>query len=392
MKILVISQYYYPEPFRITDICESLSKRGHSITVLTAQPNYPEGTIYQAYVNKFSNEIINGIKVIRAKIHPRGKNSINLFLNYISFPYYANHLVKRLDNDFDVVFINQLSPVLSALPGIKYGRKYNKKIVLYCLDLWPESLASGGIKENSFVYKLFTKISKSIYKKANLIAVSSKSFEIKFDYIKKNIIYLPQYAEDIFDYKESVKTKNGKFNLVFAGNIGEMQSIETIVYSANELKLHEDIIFNIYGTGSKFDDIKTLINRLGLKNIFLHGRKDISEMPMIYREADALLVTLKKNQFTSMTLPGKVQTYMSAAKPIIAAIDGETHLIIEESNAGYVCEAENYMALSTIIIEARNNVNLHFLGQNGKKYYDSNFSKTNFLSKLELLLMEVQNV
>lgn len=388
MKLLIISQYYYPEPFRITDICETLVKRGHKVTVVTGQPNYPEGKLYDNYENKYSRDIINGVEVFRTKIHPRGQGNINLFRNYISYPFYARKIIRKLDNDYDVVLINQLSPIFSALPGIKYARKNKKKIILYCLDLWPESLVSGGIRNHSLVYKIFDKISKRIYKKADKVLVTSKSFDMKFNKYGIETVYLPQYAEDVFNKVPMKKKTDNQFHVTFAGNIGEMQSVETIIFSANELKDYKDIVFNIYGSGSKYDYISKLIIEFSLENVILHGRKNLEEMPIVYSESDVMIVTLKKDKLVSMTLPGKVQTYMAAGKPIIGAIDGETKTIVEEAHAGYVCNAEDYIGLSELILKARNNQGLFIMGQNGLKFYNDNFSKEKFFNRLEIIIEE----
>ncbi|PKL00623.1 MAG: glycosyltransferase WbuB [Tenericutes bacterium HGW-Tenericutes-1] len=392
MKILVVSQYYYPEPFRITDMCETLVKRGHSVTVVTAQPNYPDGKIYTDYVNKYQESYINGVNIKRSKIYPRGKGAICLFLNYISFPFYARKIIKKIDKDFDVVFINQLSPIFSALPGIRYSKKNKIKSILYCLDLWPESITSSGISENSFIYKLIFMISTNIYKRVDRILVTSKSFIDKFNKIKLNAVYLPQYAEDLFINLPCNKKSNEYFVVTFAGNIGEIQSVETILLAAKELLIYEDIVINIYGSGSKFDFIYNLKVSLSLDNVILHGRKAIEEMPLVYSNSDALIVTLKKNKLLSLTLPGKVQTYMASGKPIIAAINGETKNIIEESKAGYVCNAEDYLQLSKLIIDARSNEYLFQMGKNGKEYYEKNFTKKVFFERLEAEFMEVKNV
>jgi len=388
MKILVVSQYYYPEPFRITDICETLVSRGHSVTVLTGQPNYPEGKIYEGYKNYYMSENINGVSVYRTKIHPRKKGNLHLLLNYISFPLYANRTLKRIDNDFDVVFINQLSPIISALPGLKYAKRHKVKSYLYCLDLWPESLKSGGIKSNSLIYKVFGIVSKHIYKKCNKVLVTSKSFIDKFKEFNIEVEYLPQYAEDVFvKIPEHVKEYN-KFYCTFAGNIGEMQSVETILYAAKELIEQKDIIINIYGNGSRFDYIKSLKQTLELDNVVLHGRKDISEMPTVYAKSDALIITMKNDSLLSMTLPGKVQTYLAAGKPIIGSIGGEARLVINESGAGYVCDPEDAIGLSELIKKAKDNPHITNFGYLGRKFYDENYNKRAFFTKLEKLLNE----
>lgn len=392
MKLLVVTQYYHPEPFRITDICETLVKRGHSVTVITAQPNYPDGQIYDGYLNKYRIENINGVEVHRSKISPRKRGNLNLFLNYISFPFYASKVVNKIDHDFELVLINQLSPIFSAIPGLRYAKKHKVKSYLYCLDLWPESLVSGGIKNGSFIYKIMGIISYKIYTRADLVLVTSKSFSGKF--ISQNIktYYLPQYAEDSFLISPEIKKEQDTFHCTFAGNIGEMQSVETILYAANELKNYTDIIFDIYGNGSKFDSVRSIKELLFLDNVNLHGRKDLSEMPEIYKKSDVLLVTLKKDKLLSLTLPGKVQTYLASGKPIIGAIDGETKQVIQESQSGYVCNAEDYISLSKLILQAKNNKSLSEMGKRGKEYYEKNYSKIQFFDRLESILVEVKNV
>lgn len=392
MKILVVSQYYYPEPFRITDICETLVSRGHTVTVLTGQPNYPEGNIYEGYKNYYKSENINGVSVYRTKIHSRKKGNLHLLLNYLSFPFYANRTLRIIDSDFDLVFINQLSPVFSALPGLKYAKKHKIRSYLYCLDLWPESLKSGGIKSTSLIYKVFGIVSKHIYKKSNKVLVTSKSFVDKFKEYNIEVEYLPQYAEDVFVKIPEYVMEDNKFYCTFAGNIGEMQSVETILYAAKELKEQKDIIINIYGSGSRFDYIKSLKQTLELDNVVLHGRKDISEMPNVYAKSDALLITMKNDSLLSMTLPGKVQTYLAAGKPIIGSIGGEARLVIHESGAGYVCDPEDATGLSELIMKAKNNQGFSKLGELGKKYYDDYYSKSIFITKLERYFEEDLNV
>ena len=145
MKILVISQYYYPEPFRINEICEELVRRGHAVKVLTMNPNYPDGEFYLGYSNVFSKEMINGVEVLRCKAQPRHKGNISLARNYLSFVRYASKLIKKLSCEFDCIYIYQLSPITSCIPAIRYKKKYGITIFLYCLDIWPESMKGSAI-------------------------------------------------------------------------------------------------------------------------------------------------------------------------------------------------------------------------------------------------------
>jgi glycosyltransferase involved in cell wall biosynthesis len=394
MKILVVCQYYYPEPFRIYDICETLVKKGHDVTVLTGLPNYPEGRILKEYrFGKKRNEVLNGVKVIRSFEIGRGNGKIKLFLNYFSFALSASLKTLFMKEKFDAVLVNQLSPVMMGIPAIIYKKKHNKKILLYSLDLWPASLAAGGIKEKSLIYKVFLKISKWIYNSADSILVTSSMFKNYFeDTLKldtKLIGHLPQYAEDLFTETIEIP-KNDKYNFVFAGNIGDMQSVDTIVKAANELKNYTNIVFHIVGDGSKLEECKLLCDKLLLDNVIFYGRRPISEMPMYYSLADAMLITLKANKTLSYTLPGKVQSYMASGKPIIGAINGETRSVIEESGCGFCCEAENYKEFADIIIQFCNSDNKKIMARNSYNYYKRNYSKERFISVLENTLIKLE--
>lgn len=404
MKILVVCQYYHPEPFRISDICESLVDRGHDVTVLTGLPNYPEGRVLDGYRNgKRRKETINGVNVIRSFEIGRGKSSFRLFLNYISFTVSATIKAQFMKGEFDVVFVNQLSPVLMGIPAIVYKKKHHKKILLYCLDLWPDSLAAGGVKEDSIIYKVFYKISKWIYKSADMTLVTSSMFK---DYFKdtlnihtSNINHLPQYAEDLFlqsekdTLLESDATSETKtYNFVFAGNVGDMQSVDTIVRAAYELRNHSDIVFHIVGDGSKLEYCKQLSKELTLNNTVFYGRRPVSEMPDFYGMADAMLITLKDNKTLSYTLPGKIQSYMAAGKPIIGSINGETKRVIEESKCGFCCVAEHYKGLAQLILEFMDMADKDGMSSNALSFYKRNYSKERFMSLLDETLMKLEDL
>lgn len=402
MKILVVCQYYYPEPFRITDICESLVKRGHDVTVLTGLPNYPEGIVLQEYRhgNK-REEILNGVKIIRCFEIGRGKSKVKLFLNYFSYAVSATLKALIMKENFDVVLVNQLSPVMMGIPAMVYKKKHNKKILFYCLDLWPDSLAAGGVNEGSIIYKIFYKISKWIYKSADMILVTSSMFEDYFRNILQmntvNIKHLPQYAEDLFIPKEdtsvteiAASTENKTYNFVFAGNIGDMQSVETIIKTANELKTIENISFHIVGDGSKLEDCKKLTDDLDLENIKFYGRRPVQDMPQFYGIADAMLITLKDNKALSYTLPGKVQSYMATGKPIIGAINGETRRVISEAACGFSCEAENYKALADLIKTFCDSNEKEQMATNAQKFYFNNYNKVSFINSLENALINLE--
>lgn len=391
MKILVVCQYYHPEPFRIADLCEELVRQGHEVLVVTGTPNYPMGEIYPGYENgQKMDEIVNGVQVHRCITFPRKTGVLNRLKNYFSYPMASKKYIKTLDDSFDVVFVNQLSPVMMADAGIWYKKKHNKKLVLYCLDLWPESLCVGGIRKGSIIYKAFKGISKHIYQAADELLITSRSFreylEDMFGIADEKISYLPQYAETQFlSLKE--KEQDETFNLLFAGNIGTAQSVGTIVEAAKLLQ-NEKIIFHIVGDGIELEGLKK--QAVGLSNIVFYGRKSIEEMPKYYEMADAMIVTLTDDPIISLTLPGKVQTYMAAGKPIVAAINGETALVLNEAQGGYCGEAGNAKQLTENIMKLIDSREVLELGQKNRIYYLSMFAKEQYIKGL-LYYLNINN-
>lgn len=387
-KILIVSQYYKPEPFLINEVIETLNEKGYELTVLTGLPNYPEGEIYKGYEPGVTYE--NGVEVVRVNARPRKNGKLNLFLNYFSFALKGSIKALKLKGKYDVVYVYQLSPVFMAIPALIYKLKYKRKILLYCLDLWPQSLIAGGVKNKSLIYNFFLVICKLIYKNVDKIQISSSLFEKYFKEelkIIKKLSYSPQYANDLFlnnDIYNEVNINHEKINIMFAGNLGEVQSIETIikaVHIANNSRLH----FHIVGDGSNKENLLKLVSELNIEDkITFHGRKPIEMMPTYYSNADGLIVSLKKDDIISYTLPGKVQTYMASRKPIIGSIDGEAAEVIEKSKCGLVSPAEDVQKLSESLNEfcSMNSEERKKLGDNGYNYYKQNFTKKIFMDNL----------
>ena len=385
MKILVVCQHYDPEPFRIGDICRALTERGHQVTVVTGQPNYPEGEIYPGYEKKNRrHEVLDGVEVHRCFTMPRKTGVLHRFLNYYSFMFSSCRFVKKLPGDYDVVLVNQLSPVMMAKAGALYGRKHKKKVVMYCLDLWPESLIAGGIVRDSLIYKYFHRVSKRIYTKMDKILVTSREFtgylKEQFGIKEEKIHYLPQYAEELFGTLPEVQKQEG-LHLTFAGNIGEVQSVKTILQAAKKLQ-KKAITFHIVGGGSDLERLQKLAADWALQNVIFYGRKPVSEMPEFYAKADALLVTLKADPVLSLTLPGKVQSCMAAGKPIIGAVDGETARVIAQAQCGYCGRAEDADQLAENILRLAD-ADMTRMGQNARHYYETQFNKQGFIDTLE---------
>ena len=389
MKILVVCQYYYPEPFRITDVCEELVRRGHEITVVTGVPNYPMGEIYEGYRRgKRRDEVINGVKVHRCFTIGRKGGTLKRFLNYFSYPLSASSYVRSLKEEFDAVLVNQLSPVMMAWPAIRYKKKRHKKVVMYCLDLWPASLCAGGVSTSSLIYRVFHRISADIYRQMDLILNTSRCFEdyqigeLKIDSDK--IKYVPQYAETIFTPEACRKQPDGYIDLMFAGNIGAAQGVDTIIEAAGLTADIKNLRWHIVGDGSEIEQIRKSAE--GMEQVIFHGRRPLEEMPAYYAMADAMLVTVTKDHVLSLTLPGKVQTYMAAGKPIIAAADGETAQTIRDADCGLCAPADDAGALAECVRRYIRDGRADEYGRNAKAFYESRMSKESFFASIEQYL------
>lgn len=390
LKILVICQYYSPEPFKVSDVCQALVSKGHEVDVVTSFPNYPMGVIYEGYrKGEHKDEVINGVNVHRVFTIGRRTGFIWRTANYYAFSVASTLYAAGLKKDYDVVFVYQLSPIMMANAGIKYKKKHNKKLLLYCLDLWPDSLTLGGVKKDGFIYRYYKKVSEKIYKSADEILVSSKMFEQYLDEMfninGQRVDYLPQYAEDVFCPSSLSDEKT--VDLTFAGNIGTTQSIETILYAAKKLQ-GRNIHFHFYGDGSGLSELTELSKKLGLDNVTFHGRIPLEEVSEKYAKSDGLIVTLSDNPVLSMSFPGKIQTYMAAGKPVIGAVNGEAAEIIKEAECGFCVAAEDSDGLVDCI-EQFLNADKTALGNNARKYYEEHFQKDDFIKKL---ISELENL
>ena len=320
---------------------------------------------------------------------PRKTGAIRRVINYYSYAFSSTAYVlsgKCTAADrkpFDAIFCNQLSPVMMAEAAIAYKKKYKVPAVLYCLDLWPESLIAGGIARGSAIYKYYRHVSKRIYRQMDKILVSSRTFSEyladEFGIDEERVEYLPQYAEEIFE-KIPAKEEDGTIDLMFAGNIGAAQSVETIIKAAEKLK-NEPVKFHIVGGGTDLERLQKIAE--GLDNVIFYGRRPLEEMPDLYAKADAMLVTMADDPLLSLTLPGKVQSYMAAGKPMIGAANGETKETIETAQCGFCGKAEDADELAENIRKFIHSEERYTMRQNAAKYYEENFREKHFIEKLE---------
>jgi len=394
MKILIVSQYFWPEDFKVNDVAFDLVKRGHDVTVLTGKPNYPKGKFYKGY-GFFSKrkEAINGVKIIRSPIIPRGKGGkLSLILNYISFIFFAYFTsLFRIKKGYNIIFSHLTSPLTSALPAIWIKKRFKIPLVIWVLDLWPESVSATTNIKNKQIYSILHKIVRYIYRKSDSVLVSSRSFfssvEEKIDDPSK-IGYFPNWAEDIFTGTETISYQLPEFpqgfNIMFAGNIGDAQDFESIVAVAEKIQ-GKKVNFVIVGDGRKFNWLRNEIEEKKLENIKLLGRHPLKSMPLFFAKADAMLVTLKDEPIFRLTVPAKIQAYMASGKIILGMINGEANAMINESGCGYAVAAGDYSSLAEKIafLKETGDSERKQMERSAVDYYRDNFEKTSLLDRLE---------
>ncbi len=360
MKILVVCQHYWPENFRINDIVKGFVERGHTVDVLCGQPNYPSGQFFEGYdSHSIKEELHEGVKIYRTFEIKRGNNSnIRIFLNYITFPIASWLRVGRLmKNDYDRVFIYQLSPVMMAAAGLRLGRKKKTDTVMYILDIWPQNLYSVLDIKNRFLRKLMYAISMNIYKKPDrLITVSEKMrqyFMEKLKPVEKKISFIPQSPEKLYERRSSdpeLRQKyGGGFNIVFTGNISPAQNFTLMTEAAGLLKAEgiKDIRFIIVGDGMSLKDLKADVLARGLNDIFFfEGFHPVEKMPDYADIADALIATLRSEGVEDYSIPAKVMSYMASGRPLLVAMEGEINDIVAKAGCGLLSSPDDPAALA----------------------------------------------
>jgi colanic acid biosynthesis glycosyl transferase WcaI len=401
LNILIVSQYFWPENFRINDLAHELVARGHHVTVLTGFPNYPGGHIYEDFredPGRFSN--YEKVEIVRVPLLPRGSGAVRLLLNYISFSLLACALGpwKLRCRKFDVVLTCQLSPVTVGLPGALIAWIKNAPMAMWVLDLWPDTLKAVGVVKSPRLLAYVGKLVGFIYRRCDLIWAQSQSFIPKIQFLSGSnipIVYFPSWAEKVFKNEvtkpaSEVPIKDGAFNLMFAGNVGEAQDFACILSAAELLKAHSNIRWLIVGDGRMSSWVEAQIRSRGLDESFLLlGRHPVERMPEFFMHADAMLVTLADEEIFSMTIPGKLQSYLAAGMPIVAALNGEGAEVIRLARAGLTCPAGNPAELAKTVLKmsALSMSERQAMGKSGLQFSEREFDRSKVIDLAETHLL-----
>jgi len=391
MKVLIVSLYFWPETFGINALARRLQDRGIKVTVLTGKPNYPDGSIYSGYSAwGTGSEQYEGIEVLRLPLVPRGKNSsLRLILNYLSFIMAGLTIGPWITRgrSFDAVFVYAPSPLLQALPAILLARLKSAPTALWVQDLWPESLSATGYVKNRAVLALIAKMIRFIYRHTDRVLIPSEAFRAPVEALTNGsaeIHYYPNaWVEDAAPVKHDAEIDllardiASGFSIVFAGNLGTAQSLDTVIGAAEILQReHSEARIFLVGSGSLSGWLAHQVKLKGLHNVILTGRFAPAAMPRLFAAASALLVSLRDEPIFAHTVPSKLQGYLAAGRPVIASLNGEGARVVAAAGAGVVCAAgqatalaEAVKALISLNAEARAR-----MGDNARRYAVAHFS------------------
>ncbi len=386
MRVLLVTQYFHPENFKSNDVAFELSRRGYDVTVLTGLPNYPKGRVYDGYgVFRKRTEVIDGVKIYRTFVIPRGDGGgVRLALNYLSWAFIASvwAFFMAIFRRYDAVIVHETSPITQGFPALVVKSIQRIPMYFWVLDLWPESLQAAGNINNRHILGFFTWVTRLMYRNSDKILMSSKGFRKsildKGDFEAK-LVYFPNWAEDIFDQvnESAIPELPEGFKVMFAGNVGEAQDFENVMKAAQLLK-DADVRIIIVGDGRKKEWIDRYVCENHLEDVVhMMGRYPLESMPSFFSQADVLFLSLKDDYIFKLTTPAKLQAYMASGKPVLAMIDGDARLLVEDSACGLACRAGDAKAFADSVRRMMQmpEEELRKLGKNGREYFERYFRK-----------------
>lgn len=398
MRVLVVSQYFWPETFLINSVVSRLVKGGCEVTVVTGKPNYPEGRVFDGYkIWGVQRDVYQGAEVLRIPLWPRGQSSrIGLVLNYLSFAIMGSLITPWAlrGRPYDVIFVYAPSPLTQAYVGLVLKRVKRAPTLLWVQDLWPESLTEAGGLRNPLLLALVKWAVRRIYTRTDRLLIQSKAFRSpikglvpdhpEIHYVPNSLPEDPAAAAPSPRAKALAEQIATGFSVVFAGNLGQAQGLETVLEAAALVQDLSDLKIYLIGSGRIEEELRARIAELRLVNVILPGRFQVSDMPLLLSAASALLVSLRPAPIFSYTIPNKLQAYLAAGRPVIAALDGEGARILDEAGAGLSCPAGDPQALAAAIwkLHSTSRIEIERMSIAGRTYFETHFSLAGLTSNL----------
>lgn len=393
MKILVFSQYFYPENFRINTLCRELVLRGHQVTVVTGYPQYPIGRIYEGYGFDIPYETTwNGVTICRVKVHPRGTNLLGMLRNTVDYVVQANKWVKACQEKFDVVYVFEVSPVTVGLPAVAYKKKFGVPMFFNLQDLWPENVEEVlGIRFPPLTW-LINRIVDRIYSASSKILCASNGFAENLrrrGVPEERIVYWPQFCLDP-DLTRAAKPElygNDTFNIVFAGNLGDAQGLDLMVEAAQALK-GTNIHWYLVGDGRARSRLEQKVKDCGVsEEVTFVGRVSEKEADRYVHFADCAYLSFRDNKIFNMTLPAKLQTYLACGTPILAAAGGESARLVGDNGIGFVCSPHLDDLVNTVKQAAAvSPEERSAMSRAARNYYETHFTMDRLVTDLEKMI------
>lgn len=392
MRVLFVCQHYWPEQFQTTEVCEELARRGHEVTALVGVPNYPTGVVPDEYRGGRNREQErNGVRIVRAEEVPRRPGALGLARNYWSYMRGADRRLRDLEGGYDVVFAYQISPVLMAEPAMRAKRAFGAPVFLYCADVWPDAVRAMLPGRLSFLMPAVRAVSTRIYRCADAVAVGSRSYVDCFEEVhgvaRSRCRYVPQFADDSYLDMDLSAGPSDRVRFMVMGNVGRLQYLRVLMEAVDLLKGRGDFELHVVGTGSAIGELESFVAGHGLEGlVVLHGRHPVEEMPSFYRMADACVLTLHVPgaPWISSTLPSRLQGYMAAGKPVLAAVDGSAAEVIAESGCGASVRATDGAGLAALMADfIDNRARYEGCGERGRAYFRENFGRERHMDAVE---------
>ena len=397
-KILIVTEYFYPEEFKINEVAREWKNKGYEVDILTQNPTYPFGEIYTDYQNKwYSREVWHGINIYRVKAVTGYKSSLfKKLLKYFSFMTIGSIVSLRIGKKYDYVFGFDIAALTCMVPAVVLNQFYKKQVTIWVQDVWPDSVYAYGFKKSKLLEFFLNKFVKYVYRYTTNFAISANGFEQKIlPYLdtQKKILYAPNWADYLDKDLENFRfSEDNKVHFTFAGNIGKVQNLDNIILAF--CRLDQDTIskaqLNIIGDGSHLLELQNLVKEKNISSIVFHGKKPREEIYRYLEASDFLIVSLVDKPIFSLTVPAKTQTYIATGKPIIGIINGEAANIIKDNNLGLVANPSSIEDISTLFKKAVNmdkNTRKEFV-KNCEELTSSIFKKENIIEDLSNLLME----